>query len=302
MSFRRRHLLGIDPLDADEIVAILDQALRFAEGEPPKRIAARVIALWFAEPSTRTRFSFDVAARRLGATTVAFHSSGSSLRKGESLVDTARTLEAAGADTIVLRHAEAGAPDLVAAHVRGSVVNAGDGTHEHPTQALVDALTLRRHFGRVKGLDVAIVGDIAHSRVARSGMLALTRLGARVTLCGPPTLVPEAMRSLGVEIEHDLDALVPRVDAMMALRMQQERQDGGFVPSRGEFASRWGLTAERAGRMKERAVVLHPGPFHRGVEIAGSVADGPRSLILEQVRLGVFTRMSVLALLGSSGA
>ena len=296
-------LLGLQGMEAPGLRAILAPAGRLAEnrkafGQP---LAGRTVANLFFEDSTRTRVSFTIAAQALGMHVVQFGEQGSSVSKGESLIDTARTIEALGVEALVVRHASAGAAKLVADHVGVPVINAGDGAHEHPTQGLLDILTLAEAHGRVgdfdlSGLQVAIVGDVAHSRVARSAIAGMTTLGAQVVCAGPASLCPDGMTALGCGVERDLDAVIGSVDAVMALRMQFER-GAGFgegVDSAREYARRYGLTAERAGRMKAGAVVMHPGPMNRGLEIESVVADGPSSVVLRQVALGVPVRMAAL--------
>lgn len=301
-----KHLLSVRDLAVDQIEEIHDLTDSFVEVSArtiPKVPALRgkTVAWLFYEDSTRTRTSFDTAARRLSADTVNFSVGSSSVNKGESLRDTALTIEAMGVDAIVVRHASAGVPWQLTRWVDASVVNAGDGWHEHPTQALLDTYTLRRRFGSLEGRHIAIIGDVKHSRVAGSGAFAFAALGARVTLVAPPTLLPASVAGWPVEVSHDLDAVLPEVDVAYALRMQLERQRGALVPSLREFTDRFGLSVRRAASMLEHAVVMHPGPMNRGVEIAAEVADGPRSLVLEQVRNGVPVRMAVLYLLLGSG-
>jgi len=257
-------------------------------------LQGKVVANLFFEDSTRTRTSFEMAAKTLGAEVLNWTAVGSSVSKGETLLDTVRNIEATGPAALVIRHRSSGAPHLVAQHVRCAVINAGDGTHEHPSQALLDAFTLRRHWGRLEGRTVLIVGDILHSRVARSNILCLRALGARVVVCGPPTLLPVGLTEMGAEVTTKLDAVLPEVDAVMCLRLQLERQTESFFPSTREFSRLFGLNAARAERMKPGALVLHPGPMNRGVEVAPAVADGPRSVILEQVANGVAVRRAIL--------
>jgi aspartate carbamoyltransferase catalytic subunit len=303
------HLLGVRDLGGrDGLEAMLDLTESFVEvtrRNIPKVPALRgktVVSLFY-EDSTRTRLSFETAAKRLSADTMTFSVSTSSVKKGESLLDTVRTIEAMGVDAIVVRHAAAGAPHRVARWTNASVVNAGDGCHEHPTQALLDAFTLRRHRGpSLDGCRVAIVGDVRHSRVARSGVAAFTELGCDVTLVGPPTLMPERLDGWPVRAAYDLDDVLPDVDVVYLLRIQRERIAQARFPSVREYASRWGLTVERAARLKPDTLVMHPGPMNRGVEIAGEVADSARSLVTEQVANGVAVRMAVLwTLLGAGG-
>ena len=290
---------------------MLDLTASFVEvtqREIPKVPALRgktVVSLFY-EDSTRTRLSFETAAKRLGADTMTFSVATSSVKKGESLLDTVQTIEAMGVDAIVVRHSAAGAPHRVASWTSASVVNAGDGRHEHPTQALLDAFTLRRHRGpSLDGCRVAIVGDIANSRVARSNVVALRALGCDVTLVGPPTLMPPRLDGWPVTVSYDLDDVLPDVDVVYLLRIQLERNDGGGdvrFPTLREYSARWGLTAERAARLKPDTLVMHPGPMNRGVEIAAEVADSTRSLVTEQVANGVAVRMAVLwSLVGSGG-
>jgi aspartate carbamoyltransferase catalytic subunit len=259
-------------------------------------LRGKLVVNLFYEASTRTRASFETAERVLSADSLSIATSTSSVQKGETLLDTAKNLEAMNPDMIVLRHGASGAPHFLAKHCRASIVNAGDGFHEHPTQALLDALTLRQKRGKLKGLRVAIVGDLAHSRVARSNAWLLSKLGAHVTLCGPPTMVPPGLEALA-SVTHRIDEAVEGADAIMMLRIQLERMTGGYFPSTREFHKRFGLTEERVKRAKKDVVILHPGPMNRGVEIASEVADGPYSVILDQVTNGVAVRMAVLYLL-----
>jgi aspartate carbamoyltransferase catalytic subunit len=300
-GYPHRHLLGIEPLEPSEIETILDtaQGLREVLDRPIKKVPTlrgRTVVNLFYEPSTRTRASFEMAERVLSADSLSIATATASVQKGETLLDTARNLEAMHPDMIVIRHASSGAPHFLAEHCHAAIVNAGDGFHEHPTQGLLDALTLRQRKGRLKGLRVAIVGDILHSRVARSNLWLLHKMGADVILCGPPTLIPPGIEELA-GVTYRIDEAVEGADAIMMLRIQTERMTGGFVPSSREFASRFGLTSERVGRAKKDVVILHPGPMNRGVEIASEVADGPYSVILEQVTNGVAVRMAVLYLL-----
>jgi aspartate carbamoyltransferase catalytic subunit len=305
-AFPHRHLLGIEPLSAADIALILDTAESLKEvlDRPIKKVPTlrgKTVVNLFYEASTRTRSSFEMAERVLSADSISIATASSSAQKGETLLDTARNLEAMSPDMIILRHAASGAPHFLARHCRAAIVNAGDGAHEHPTQALLDALTLRQKKGRIEGLRVAIVGDILHSRVARSNLWLLSRLGARVVLCGPPTLIPPGIEDLA-EVTYDVDAAVEGADAIMMLRIQKERMTGGFFPTTREFHIRFGLTEERAKRARKDVVILHPGPINRGVEIASEVADGPYSVILDQVTNGVAVRMAVLYLLLGGGA
>jgi len=312
--FVHRHLLGIEQLDRDDIVQVLDLAERFAElSERPIKKAptlrGRTVINLFHEASTRTRTSFEIAAKRLSADAVNISGSTSSTTKGESLADTARNLDAMRPDVVVLRHAASGAPSFVAARIRAAVVNAGDGTHEHPTQALLDAATIRRHKPSFEGLEVAIVGDIEHSRVARSNVLSLTRLGAKVRLCAPRTMMPHAAESIAgdlasrVRVTHVLGDALEGADVVMMLRIQNERLGKvGLFPTTREYSRQFGLSPRNVDLAKPDAIVMHPGPINRGVELDPAIADGARSVILEQVTLGVAVRMAVLYLLGAGGA
>ncbi len=300
-----RHLLGIEPLQAAQIQTILDTALALREvlERPIKKVPAlrgKTVVNLFYEASTRTRASFEMAERALSADTMTIATATSSTQKGETLLDTVQNLEAMNPDLIVLRHGSAGAPHFLARHCRSAIVNAGDGAHEHPTQALLDAFTLRQKKGRLKGLRVAIVGDILHSRVARSNAWLLTKMGASVILCAPPTLSPVGAEGLA-PLTHDIDEALEGADAIMMLRIQQERMAGGYLPSTREFHVRYGLTEARMRRARKDVVVMHPGPLNRGVEIASEVADGPYSVILDQVTNGVAVRMAVLYLLLGGG-
>ncbi|GIH10597.1 aspartate carbamoyltransferase [Rhizocola hellebori] len=293
-----KHLLSAADLDAATATEILDIAASMAavSGREIKKLPTlrgRTVVNLFYEDSTRTRISFEAAAKRLSADVINFSAKGSSVAKGESLKDTAWTLQAMGADAVVIRHPASGAPHRLANWVEGSVLNAGDGTHEHPTQALLDAYTIRSRMGKIDGLQVAIVGDVLHSRVARSNVLLLTTLGAKVTLVGPPTLVPS---ELG-EYSYDLDAVLPEADVVMMLRVQRERMTDSYFPSAREYSRRYGLDGARVRRMPDHAIVMHPGPMNRGMEITPEVADSPRSTIVEQVTNGVSVRMACLYLL-----
>lgn len=305
-GYPHRHLLGIEPLEPAHIELILDTAesLREVLDRPIKKVPAlrgKTVVNLFYEPSTRTRSSFEIAEKVLSADSLSIATATSSAQKGETLLDTARNLEAMNPDMIVLRHPSSGAPHFLARHSRSVIINAGDGAHEHPTQALLDALTLRQKKGRLRGLRVAIVGDVLHSRVARSNLWLLTKMGASVILCGPPTLLPPGIESLAPTTTN-VDEAVEGADAIMMLRTQRERMTGGYYPSDREYHLRYGLTEARVRRAKKDVVILHPGPMNRGVEIASEVADGPRSVILDQVTNGVAVRMAVLYLhLGGSG-
>ena len=299
---RRKHLLGIADLAPEEIVLILDtaEAMREIGQRPIKKVPTlrgRTVVNLFFEPSTRTRTSFEVAEKRLSADTLSIAVATSSVVKGETLVDTALNLEAMSPDMIVMRHASSGACELLARVCRSRIINAGDGMHEHPTQALLDAFTIRQHKGRIRGLKVAIIGDLLHSRVLRSNLLLLSRLGAEVWVCGPPTLVPPGIDRLGARVTTSVDEAAEGADVIMLLRIQLERMQGGFFPSLREYFTVFGMTEARARRAKADVIVMHPGPINRGVEIASEVADGPYSVILEQVANGVAVRMAVLYIL-----
>ncbi len=306
MQLRARHLLGIQEIDVGDIRLVLDTAEGFLDiaRRPIKKVPTlrgRTVVNFFLEPSTRTRSSFELAEKRLSADSLNLSSSGSSMSKGESLIDTARNLEAMAPDIIVIRHASSGAPHLLARTVRAAIVNAGDGFHEHPTQALLDAFTIRQRKGKLEGLKVSIIGDIAHSRVARSNLLLLRKMGAQVTLCGPPTLLPAGVDALGARIVTRMEEALEGADVVMMLRLQLERQKGGLFPSLREYFHYYGLTAERVRRAAPDVIIMHPGPMNRGVEIASDVADGPYSVILDQVANGVAVRMAVLYLLLGGG-
>ncbi len=299
-----KHLLDIADLDRDELEGLLDLTSSFAEVQRrdiPKVPALRgkTVVLAFFEDSTRTRTSFDLAARRLSADVVNFSVSSSATRKGESLRDTVETISAMGVDAIVVRHASSGAPQQIASWTSASVVNAGDGWHQHPTQALLDCFTISRRLGSLDGRKIAICGDIQHSRVARSNVEAFTKLGAEVVLIGPRTLLPPSLEGWPVKIETDIDAVLPDLDVAYFLRIQQERLSDGLFPTVREYRELYGLTRARAARLDPRALIMHPGPMNRGVEIDPEVANDPRSVVLDQVAAGVPTRMAVLfALLG----
>lgn len=302
-----RDLLSVDDLGAegiDEVMRLTDSFVEVSERAIPKVPALRgkTVAWLFYEDSTRTRLSFETAAKRLSADVMNFSVSSSSVKKGESLRDTVQTIEAMGVDAIVVRHGSAGAPWQVARWAEASVVNAGDGWHEHPTQALLDCYTIRQTIGSCEGLRIAIVGDVKHSRVARSDVLAFTALGAEITLVAPPTLLPPSLVGWPVQISHDLDAVLPKVDIVYLLRMQRERMASALVPSLREYSARYGLTRRRVDLLDAEAIVMHPGPMNRGVEIAADVADLPRSVIIDQVRNGVAVRMAVLYLLLGPGS
>jgi aspartate carbamoyltransferase catalytic subunit len=302
MRLSSPHLLGIESLSPGEITLILDTAEGFSdiatrEIKKVPTLRGKTVVNFFVEPSTRTRSSFELAEKRLSADSLNFSTSTSSLVKGETLLDTLRNLEAMSPDFIVIRHSEAGAPHFLASHGHTSIVNAGDGAHEHPTQALLDAFTIRRRKAQFAGLKVAIVGDILHSRVARSNVYLLTKMGASVVLCGPPTLLPRGLDRLGAGVTHRMDEAIEGADVVMMLRIQRERMQGGFFPTLREYATFYGLNGDRLKRAAKDAIVMHPGPINRGVEIMGDVADGEASVILDQVRSGVAVRMAVLYLL-----
>lgn len=303
MTYPRKHLLAIEGLEPPHIADLLDLAESYAllnrSGKTQRDLLkGRTLINLFFEDSTRTRTSFELAGKRLGADVINMSVSTSSVNKGETLLDTASTLNAMHCDLLVVRHGQSGAPSLLSQKVDAAVINAGDGTHEHPTQALLDALTIRRHKGRLEGLIVAICGDIAHSRVARSNMHLLTTMGSRVRVVGPPTLIPAEAARLGVEVFHDMKAGLAGADVVMMLRLQRERMSGGMVPSAREFFRFYGLDAEKLAHAKPDSIVMHPGPMNRGVEIDSAIADHPtRSVIGEQVEMGVACRMAVLDML-----
>ncbi|MCO5052113.1 MAG: aspartate carbamoyltransferase catalytic subunit [Verrucomicrobiae bacterium] len=302
MSWNRKHLLDIESLDVEDLNLVLDTAtaLKAIGARPIKKVPAlrgKTVVNLFVEPSTRTRISFELAEQRLSADIVNFTAEASSLRKGETLKDTARTLEALNADFIVIRHSAAGAPHFLARVLNTHVINAGDGAHAHPTQALLDAFTIREHKGRIAGLNVTILGDILFSRVARSNIWALTKLGAKVTLCGPSTLVPRTFEAMGCRVTHDVDEALKEADIIHLLRIQHERQRKTMFPSIGEYTALFGLSRARFERTKPDALIMHPGPINRGVEIDNELADCKRSLVLDQVTNGLAVRMAVLYLI-----
>ena len=302
MQFRKKDLLGIKQLEPEEINLILETAETFKEisTRPIKKVPTlrgRTVVHLFYEPSTRTRTSFEIAAKRLSADTFNISASTSSIVKGETLLDTAKNLEAMNPDVIVLRHAAAGAPHLLARHVQASVINAGDGMHEHPTQALLDLLTIKDKKETISGQTVAIIGDIAHSRVARSNVWALTKMGARVLVAGPTTMIPHDLDKLGVEVFYRPEDVIPEADVIMMLRIQLERQGQMLLPSLREYSRVFGLNEEKLSQAKPDVLIMHPGPINRGVEISPAVADGPYSVILDQVNNGVAVRMALLYLL-----
>jgi len=302
MSLRSKDLLGIEPLSPEEITLILDTAESFREvsERPIKKVPTlrgKLVINFFMEASTRTRVSFEIAEKRLSADTLSFSASGSSVEKGETLIDTAQNLMAMQPDMIVMRHKHPGSAKMLADLLPASIINAGDGAHEHPTQALLDAFTIRERLGRLEGLNISIIGDIAHSRVVRSNIHLLTKMKANVTLAAPPTLMPTEVERLGVRVVHSMDEALEGADVVMMLRMQLERQGKMLFPSLREYFNTFGLTPERLKRASEGALVMHPGPMNRGVEISSDVADGPYSVILDQVTNGIAVRMAVLYLL-----
>lgn len=296
------HLLDLEELDADQIIEILDTAesLKEVSTRSIKKVPAlrgKAVVLLFYEPSTRTKISFSMAAERLSADVVDFTVSTSSAQKGESFIDTAKNIEAMGVNIVVVRHSAPGAAKILSECLDAAIINAGDGPHAHPTQALLDIFTIRERFGRLAGLKVAIVGDISHSRVARSNIWGLLKLGIEVYLVGPKSLVPSAFRDLGCRVSYDLDEIVPEVDVINMLRIQRERQGTGNFPSLREYSILFGMNRRRAMRMKENAIIMHPGPINRGVEITGELADCERSVILQQVSNGMAVRMAIMYLL-----
>jgi aspartate carbamoyltransferase catalytic subunit len=303
MSFIQNHLLGIEGLEQTAILEILDKAEKYADLNLKTKKRVDVLAgltqiNMFFENSTRTQASFELAGKRLGADVMNMALQGSSIKKGETLVDTALTLNAMRPDLLVVRHPQSGAVDLLSQKVNCSVINAGDGQHEHPTQALLDALTIRRAKGRLHRLNIAICGDISHSRVARSNMLLLGKMENRIRLVGPPTLMPSQIDKFGVEVYHDMLEGLKDVDVIMILRLQKERMDGGFIPSEREYFQRYGLDFNKLSHAKDNAIVMHPGPMNRGIEIDGDIADDvTRSVIQEQVAMGVAVRMAIMDLL-----
>lgn len=297
-----KDLIGIKELSVEDINLILDTAAGFKDvlGRDIKKVPTlrgKTAVNLFFEPSTRTRTSFELAAKRLSTDVINFSVPTSSFVKGESLIDTALTVQALGADFIIIRHSSAGVPHLLAQKLRVSVINAGDGTNEHPTQALLDAFTIKEKKGNIEGLDIAIVGDIMHSRVAKSNIYSLIKLGAKIRLIGPPTLIPGEIEEIGVEVFHSMEGGLKDVDVVMTLRIQMERQSKGFFPSTEEYSKNWGLTPDRLAVARDDVIVMHPGPMNRGIEISSEIADGPRSVILEQVTNGLAVRMAVMYLL-----
>ena len=301
MQFSKKDVLDIASLSADEITMVLDTAVGMKEisERPIKKVPTlrgKTVILFFYEPSTRTRMSFDIAAKRLSADSLSISASGSSLVKGETLIDTAKNLESMHPDVIIIRHSSAGVPRMLARTVKASVINAGDGMHAHPTQALLDMMTVREFKGRLSGLRLAIIGDIAHSRVARSNIAGFTKMGATVVAAAPPTMIPLGIDALGAEVTHDIDEAISDADVIMMLRIQKERQRNFLYPSDREYARFYGLNMKRMERAKTDVLIMHPGPMNRGVEISPEVADGPFSIILDQVTNGVAVRMALLYL------
>ena len=302
MPFSRHHLTGMKGLTREEIETILTTAeslkeISFRDIKKVPTLRGKTVVNFFHEPSTRTRTSFEIAAKRLSADTVSLSAGTSSLVKGETLIDTAKNLEAMGPDVIVIRHSLAGAPHLLSRSVKASIINAGDGMHEHPTQALLDLMTIREKKGPLQGLQVAIIGDIAHSRVARSNMIGLKTMGARVMVAGPPTMIPPHLDAFGVEVSYQLEEIIPRADVIMLLRVQLERQQQLLFPSLREYSRFFGLHPGNMKKAKKDVIIMHPGPVNRGVELHPDLADGPFSVILDQVTNGVAVRMALLYLL-----
>jgi len=301
MQFSKKDILDMESLSVDEITLILNTAQQMKEisKRPVKKVPTlrgKTIVLFFYEPSTRTRTSFDIAAKRLSADSISVSGSASSIVKGETLVDTARNLEAMNPDVIVMRHSMAGASHMLAKIVRTSIINAGDGMHAHPTQSLLDLMTVRENKGRISGLRIAIIGDISHSRVARSNIIGFTKMGADVVLAGPPTMIPKGIETLGASVTYNVNDAVCNADIIMMLRIQKERQKGLLFSTEREYAKVYGLTTERMKGAKNDVLIMHPGPVNRGVEIAPEVADGPYSIIIDQVTNGVAVRMALLYL------
>jgi aspartate carbamoyltransferase catalytic subunit len=305
MGWKRKDLLGMQDLETAEITDVLDTAASMKEiaAREIKKVPTlrgKTIVNLFYESSTRTRTSFEIAGKWLSADVINFSASGSSAEKGESLLDTARNIEAMSPDVVVVRHQASGAPALLARHLRCGVVNAGDGAHEHPTQGLLDLLTIREKKGHLEGLNVTIVGDVTHSRVARSDIFGMRKMGITVTVAGPPTLIPAQCQELGVKVSHRLEEAIAHADVIMMLRLQHERMQGGFIPSIREYSRVWGLSLAKLERCRPDVLIMHPGPVNRGVELAPEVADSPYSVILDQVANGVAVRMAVLYLLAGS--
>jgi aspartate carbamoyltransferase catalytic subunit len=308
MGWKRKDLVGMQELEAAEITDVLDTAVSMKEISTREikkvpTLRGKTVVNLFYESSTRTRTSFEIAGKWLSADVINFSASGSSTEKGESLLDTARNIEAMSPDVVVVRHKASGAPALLARSLRCGVVNAGDGAHEHPTQALLDLMTIREKKGHLEGLNVTIVGDVTHSRVARSDIFGMRKMGITVTVAGPPTLIPPQCQELGVKVSHRLEEAIEHADVIMMLRLQHERMQGGFIPSIREYSRVWGLTLARLQDCRPDVLIMHPGPVNRGVELSPEVADGRYSVILDQVSNGVAVRMAVLYLLaGSKGA
>jgi aspartate carbamoyltransferase catalytic subunit len=305
MGWKRKDLLGMQDLEAAEITDVLDTAssmkeIAAREIKKVPTLRGKTVVNLFYESSTRTRTSFEIAGKWLSADVINFSSSGSSAEKGESLLDTALNIEAMSPDVVVVRHKAAGAPALLARHLRCGVVNAGDGAHEHPTQALLDLMTIREKKGHLEGLNVTIVGDITHSRVARSDIFGMRKMGITVTVAGPPTLIPAQCQELGVKVSHRLEEAIAHADVIMMLRLQHERMQGGYIPSLREYSRIWGLSLAKLKPCRPDVLIMHPGPVNRGVELAPEVADSPYSVILDQVANGVAVRMAVLYLLAGS--
>jgi aspartate carbamoyltransferase catalytic subunit len=302
MTFQSKHLLGLERTSAEDIFTILDTAKSFREvlDRPIKRLPTlqgKTVVNLFYEPSTRTRISFELAEKRLSADIVNFSASTSSVKKGETLIDTVKNIEAMKIDMVVVRHSSPGAPHLLARVMNANIINAGDGGHEHPTQALLDMFTIRQKLGELKGKTVALVGDISHSRVAMSNIHGLNKLGAKVIVCGPSTLIPREIQKLNVEVYHNIDEIIPKVDVLNILRLQLERQREALFPSLREYHNYFGITRERLEGSTKPILIMHPGPMNRGIEISSNVADSEHSVILEQVTNGVAIRMAVLFLL-----
>jgi aspartate carbamoyltransferase catalytic subunit len=301
MQLERKNILDMASLSVDEISTILDTAdsMKEISQRPVKKVPTlrgKTVVLFFYEPSTRTRTSFDIAAKRLSADSLSISASSSSMVKGETLIDTARNLEAMNPDVIVIRHSSAGAPHMLARMITPCIINAGDGMHAHPTQSLLDLMTVRENKGEVKGLRIAIIGDISHSRVARSNCIGFTKMGAEVILSGPQTMIPKGIETLGVSVTHNVEDAICDADVIMMLRIQKERQKSFLFPSEREYAKVYGLSNKRLESAKDEVLIMHPGPINRGVEIAPEVADGPYSIILDQVTNGVAVRMALLYL------
>jgi aspartate carbamoyltransferase catalytic subunit len=307
MSWKRKDLLGMQDLDAAEIIDVLDTAssmkeIAAREIKKVPTLRGKTVVNLFYESSTRTRTSFEIAGKWLSADVINFSASGSSAEKGESFLDTAKNIEAMSPDVVVVRHKAAGAPALLARHLRCGVINAGDGAHEHPTQALLDLMTIREKKGHLEGLNVTIVGDITHSRVARSDIHGMRKMGITVTVAGPPTLIPAQCHELGVKVSHRLEEAIAHADVIMMLRLQHERMQGGFIPSLREYSRVWGLSLAKLEHCRPDVLIMHPGPVNRGVELAPEVADSAYSVILDQVSNGVAVRMAVLYMLAGSKA